>query len=202
MSRYGFRRSARIGINQRQRDGALLTGFRRRQSAKLMDIDHCPVLDPRLDQLFSILHAYLDDLSDLRHLTEVLVSLGDTGGALRFRLTRPASEQLKERLTAIAAQLQLSAWTEDNQQQLTQLSPSSELSFLANHQTRLHFLPGDFLQVNASVNRAMIARAQAWLNPKADQVLLDMFCGLGNFSLPLAPHLKQVIGGRRQSDHG
>ncbi|QEW07174.1 23S rRNA (uracil(1939)-C(5))-methyltransferase RlmD [Nitrincola iocasae] len=189
-----YRRSARIGINQRQRDGALLTGFRRRQSAKLMDIDHCPVLDPRLDQLFSILHAYLDDLSDLRHLTEVLVSLGDTGGALRFRLTRPASEQLKERLIAIAAQLQLSAWTEDNQQQLTQLSPSSELSFLANHQTRLHFLPGDFLQVNASVNRAMITRAQEWLNPKADQVLLDMFCGLGNFSLPLAPHLKQVIG--------
>lgn len=190
----GYRRSARIGINQRQRDGALLTGFRRRQSAKLMDIDHCPVLDSRLDQLFSSLHEHLNDLSDLRHLTEVLISLGDDTGALRFRLTRPASEQLKERLLAIAEQLQLSAWTEDNQQQLTRLSPVTDLSFLANEQTRLQFLPGDFLQVNASVNRSMIVRALEWLNPAPDQVLLDLFCGLGNFSLPLAPHLKQVIG--------
>lgn len=190
----GYRRSARIGINQRQRDGALLTGFRHRQSAKLMDIDHCPVLDSRLDKLFSTLHQHLDDLSDLRHLTEVLISLGDETGALRFRLTRPASEQLKERLIAIASQLQLSAWMEDNQQQLTQLSSFTDLSFLANDQTRLQFLPGDFLQVNATVNRAMIARALEWLNPSPDQVLLDLFCGLGNFSLPLAAHLKKVIG--------
>ncbi|KGK42708.1 hypothetical protein LH51_05315 [Nitrincola sp. A-D6] len=190
----GYRRSARIGINQRQRDGALLIGFRRRQSAKLMDINQCPVLDPRLDRLFITLHAFLDDLKDLRHLTEVLVSLGDNTGALRFRLTRPASEQLKQRLIGIAEQLQLSAWTEDDQHQLTPLSSTPELNFLADEQTRLQFLPGDFLQVNASVNRAMIKRALEWLKPEPNQVLLDLFCGLGNFSLPLAPHLKQVIG--------
>lgn len=190
----GYRRSARIGINQRQRDGALLTGFRRRQSAKLLNIDHCPVLDSRLDTLFNELHKGLADLDGIRNITEVLVSLGDIDGSLRFRLVKPASAEMKQRLIDIAQTLKLSAWIEENNHGSIPLSSNANLSFSADGETQLSFEPGDFLQVNAEINRAMIARAKEWLVADSDAILLDLFCGLGNFSLPLARHFKQVIG--------
>lgn len=190
----GYRRSARIGINQRQRDGALLTGFRRRQSAKLLNIEHCPILDSRLDSLFQKLHETLAETPDVRHITEVLVSLGDSEGALRFRAVKPLSSTTQQCLVELGKQLQLSIWLEDHQQNLTPLHHQADLGFQADPQTQLFFQPGDFLQVNAEVNRAMIARAKEWLDPQPEQTLLDLFCGLGNFALPLARHLKQVVG--------
>lgn len=189
-----YRRSARIGINQRQRDGELLTGFRRRQSSKIINIDHCPVLDTRLQDLFSVLHSYLEDRDEVRSITDVLVSLGDHNGAIRFRVVKNATPELKQIFISIARHLQLSAWIEEDNQPPTPLSNDSPLSYQADANTKLHFKPGDFLQVNAEVNRAMIQRAKEWLEPQPDQTLLDLFCGLGNFSLPLARNLKQVIG--------
>lgn len=189
-----YRRSARIGINQRHRDGALLTGFRRRQSSKLLNIDHCPVLDSRLSTLFSELHVGLADLDAVKNITEVTVSLGDIHGALRFRVVKSATPELKQRFIEIAEKLSLSAWIEEDNTETTPLTDYAPLNYQADEQTLLQFKPGDFLQVNAEINQAMIQRAVAWLDPQADQVLLDLFCGLGNFSLPLARHLKQVIG--------
>lgn len=196
----GYRRSARIGINQRQRDGALLTGFRRRQSAKLLNIDHCPVLDSRLDSLFNELHIGLANLEGVRNITEVLVSLGDTQGSLRFRLVKPASTEMKQRLIDIAKTLHLSAWIEENNHDSSALSPNTCLFYDADEQTQLSFEPGDFLQVNGEVNRAMITRTKEWLTIESEALVLDLFCGLGNFSLPLARHFKHVIGVEGSAD--
>lgn len=190
----GYRRSARIGINQRQRDGELLTGFRRRQSTKLLNIDQCPVLDSRLDDLFNRLHQHLSDLDAVKHITEVLVTLGDECGSLKFRITKAINPAIQAALTAIADKLQLSAWIEDSSGTIKPLSDPTPLHFWPDQATRLSFQPGDFLQVNAEVNRQMIARAKVWLNPRLNETLLDLFCGLGNFSLPLARLYHQVIG--------
>ena len=190
----GYRRSARIGINQRQRDGELLTGFRRRQSAKLLNIDTCPVLDIRLDQLFNSLHEQLAGLDGVKHITEVQVTLGDESGSLKFRVTKPTTAAMKQAFIEVAERLKLTAWVEDSSGQISLLSNSSDLSFRPDSSTLLSFKPGDFLQVNADVNRQMIARAKEWLDPHKDETLLDLFCGLGNFSLPLARHYHQVIG--------
>lgn len=201
----GYRRSARVGINQRQRDGALLTGFRRRLSHKLLNIDQCPVLDSRLDHLFSTLHRYLDDLDGVRSITEVLISLGDESGYLKFRLTKPVSTEIKKRLLDIAGELKLHVWVEEGDKPSYPLDDSAlkeqqRVHFNVDETVKITFQPGDFIQVNADVNRAMVLRAKEWLSDHESKTLLDLFCGLGNFSLPLAKQFKQVIGVEGSAD--
>ncbi|MBR9827371.1 MAG: 23S rRNA (uracil(1939)-C(5))-methyltransferase RlmD [Oceanospirillales bacterium] len=189
----GYRRAARIGINQRQRDGEVLVGFRRRGSHKLLNIDTCPVLTPRLQPVFALLREALSDMGDIRTLTHVDVSCGDRDGFIRFRCTRKPTDALHARLMEISTQLQLKLVIGLKDHDISVDEGYAHYQ-LPDSNMALAFTSTDFIQVNADVNRAMIQQAIAWLDPQPDQRVLDLFCGLGNFTLPLARSAAQVVG--------
>lgn len=189
----GYRRAARIGINQRQRDGEILVGFRRRGSHKLLNIEHCPVLVPRLQPVFNLLREALADQGDIRQLTHVDLACGDEDGFLRVRCTRRPSAALTRRLEAVAHQLELTLVIGLDEGELTQGAAQAHYALPASR-IELAFAATDFIQVNAEINRAMVQQAVDWLDPQPQQRVLDLFCGLGNFTLPLARRAGQVVG--------
>ncbi|KAA0875133.1 23S rRNA (uracil(1939)-C(5))-methyltransferase RlmD [Nitrincola tapanii] len=198
---WNYRRSARIGMNQRQRDQQLLVGFRRRGSSKLIDLDGCPVLQSRVEKLFIQIKHVLAEETELRHLTHLDLHLGDDSGVLCLRITRPLNSALIQRLTALAVELNLALVTEDNDGQLAWLYGCAEdLTYSPYAELKLHFQPGDFLQINPEVNRQLVARALEWLAPAPGQHLLDLFCGLGNFSLPIAASGARLSGVEGSAD--
>ncbi len=189
----GYRRAARIGINQRQRDGEVLVGFRRRGSSKLLNIDSCPVLIPRLQPIFSQLRDALTDLGDIRTLTHVDVSCGDRDGFIRFRCTRQPGEALMAALKSLSNKLELKLVIGLNDREISDDEGLAQYS-LPDQNLELSFAATDFIQVNAEINQAMIRQALRWLDPQPAQRVLDLFSGLGNFTLPLARRAAQVVG--------
>jgi 23S rRNA (uracil1939-C5)-methyltransferase len=189
----GYRRAARIGLNQRQRDGELLLGFRRRGSNSLLNIDHCPILEPRLQGVFEVVREQLADAEQLHRLTHIDLACGDRDGFISFRATRSPTPALLQRLQTIAATLQLQPLVVLDDATIPAAPPLSHYS-LAQFQLELAFGHRDFIQVNAELNRLMVKQAVDWLAPGPDDRVLDLFCGLGNFTLPLARQAAQVVG--------
>lgn len=188
---WNYRRSARIGINQLA-DGEPIVGFRRRGSNLLTQIDSCAVLDSRISDIFSQVRNGLRDSGDIRYITQLDVNLGDQGGYLSLRLKRPLTGQHLEIFTALANHYSLNL-----QYQIIESEQSEPPAQLASYQLgdlALEFRPGDFIQVNAAINQQMINKACQLLDLKPEDRVLDMFCGLGNFSLPVAHSGASVTG--------
>ncbi|WP_369623588.1 23S rRNA (uracil(1939)-C(5))-methyltransferase RlmD [Marinobacterium sp. BA1] len=195
----GYRRTARIGLNQRQRDGELLVGFRRRGSNKLLNIDQCPILEPRLQPVFDVVRQHLSDATDVRQLTHIDLSHGDRSGFICFRATRSPSAELMQRLQAIADALQLQLIVALNDATIP-ADPAPCHYSLPEFELELAFGSSDFIQVNADLNRLMVRQAVDWMDPGPEERVLDLFCGLGNFTLPLAQKAAQVVGIEGSSD--
>ncbi|NVK44631.1 MAG: 23S rRNA (uracil(1939)-C(5))-methyltransferase RlmD [Oceanospirillaceae bacterium] len=191
-----YRRSARIGINQLQRNGEAIVGFRRRGSNKLLPIERCEVLDSRAQTLFTALAEALGEIDEAKSITHAQVQYGDTCGALTLRIKKALGQKALQRLRRCAETLDLQLYTETD----TGIvfagdgEPAALHYSLPAFDAELEFAPGDFLQVNADLNRQMVSRALDWLAPTAEDRVLDLFCGLGNFTLPLARHSAEVVG--------
>jgi len=189
-----YRRSARLGINQRQRDDEVLVGFRRRGSNKILSIDECPVLEERLNQVIPMLRSSFEDAGNIRDITHAEISLGDNDGSITLRVKKRPHSELLDTLTKQAATLNLQLYL-DTGEETHPAETAADLYYdLDDHKLRLHFLPGDFLQVNRHVNAAMINRALEWLTPSKEDRILDLFSGIGNFTLPLARYAGHVVG--------
>lgn len=191
----GYRRSARIGINQRS-DGQLLIGFRRQGSNKLIDIESCAVLEQRINELLGVVQSILEKTGSIKHLTHLDIGCGDHSGALTLRATRALDPELLEQLQPACERLGFKLFFQGNDDRLQEVKTDAPpLSYRpCASGPELAFAPRDFLQVNAEINRRMVARAIEWLAPTAQERTLDLFCGLGNFTLPLAQHAGEVIG--------
>jgi len=189
---FNYRRACRIGLNQLKRNGELIVGFRRPQSNKLVNISTCPVLDNRISQLPDALRQALSPFAELKHLTHAEVSIGDSTGYLSIRSKKTPADELMQALELVANEHQLKLVIETDKQRIGETSGASYT--LPAHAIELPFSPGDFLQVNADVNQAMINRAIEWLDVTLDDQILDLFAGLGNFSLPVAKAGATVTG--------
>lgn len=189
-----YRRTARIGLNQLQRNQEPIVGFRRRQSHKLLQVSDCEVLDARSQGLFDHLRQLLTDLPSAKSYTHAEITYGDTTVLLILRCKHTPDPQEQATLKAFAAQHALCVYLalDSGIQALT--APAEHHYSLLDQRLMLHFAPGDFLQVNPAVNEQMVKQALAWLNPTENDTVLDLFCGLGNFTLPLALQAKHVIG--------
>lgn len=189
-----YRRAARLGINQLQRDGSVVIGFRRRGSNKLTSIDHCPVLNEKLNQVISLLNEGLQDVENVRNITHAEVVMGDDEGALTLRTKKRLPDELISTLTAAVEDIQLKLYLDDGKQAQPAAEPAQLNYALSDHDISLNFEPGDFLQVNAAVNTQMIQRAIDWLELQKDDRVLDLFSGIGNFTLPMARYAGEVVG--------
>ncbi|PJE79497.1 23S rRNA (uracil(1939)-C(5))-methyltransferase RlmD [invertebrate metagenome] len=192
---YGYRHRCRLAI--RWGKGGLRLGFRQKGSNAVCPVDSCSVLVPSLQNLPKWLQQILPELKGKTAVSHAELIQAENITAVILRHTRMLSAEDKGLLVDRARDKQCQLWLQDNSGQLVQLySPDSlPLSYsLPDFQLELLFLPGDFTQVNASMNRLMVAQAVKWLQPDSHDNILDLFCGLGNFSLPLSRYTRQVTG--------
>jgi 23S rRNA (uracil1939-C5)-methyltransferase len=194
---YGYRRRARLGVKYVVRKDRVLVGFRERQSGLIAAIDRCEVLSPPVDALIAPLCALITQLSIRTRLPQIEVAVGDNVVALVLRVLDPPSEADLTRLRAFEAEHAVRIYLQskgiDTVRALTTEQPA--LSYrLPEAQVELQFRPTDFIQVNASINQALVAAALELLQLRPEARVLDLFCGLGNFSLPMARVAAQVVG--------
>ncbi|AZG37130.1 MULTISPECIES: 23S rRNA (uracil(1939)-C(5))-methyltransferase RlmD [Shewanella] len=198
-----YRRRARLATLFDKNSQRLQLGFRAANSNKIVSIQQCPVLAESLSALITPLAVNLNQLKAKASLGHVELTQADNGNFAVLRVTKvlPASDI--RWLTGFAEKHQLNLLLQDDAGQLTQLYPLSQANddvvalpyyHLAQESVRCSFTPGNFVQVNGAINQAMVDQAIEWLAPQAGERILDLFCGVGNFSLPLARRAAEVIG--------
>lgn len=197
---WGYRTKARLGVKWVEKKGRVLVGFREQRSGLIADIQSCVVLDERVGQLLEPLARLIEGLSIRERLPQIEVAIGteDTEPVLVLRvLTEPDVGDIA-RLCRFANEhgirFGLQSAGPESIRPICNEQPFDLSYGLPEFGIRLGFEPNDFTQVNAGVNRLMIQQAIDLLDPKPDEAVLDLFCGLGNFTLPLATRAGQVTG--------
>lgn len=196
---WGYRRKARLGVRFVNKKNKLLVGFREIDGRYLADIDSCAVLDPRVGEKITLITAALMQLSGHRDIAQIEVACGDKEVALILRHLKPLSPEDLIQLQQFAKQEDFHLYLQPGGPETVKLFwPETQSAYLQYqlpaYDLTLDFAPNDFTQVNASINQKMIARALELLQPAAHEKILDLFCGLGNFSLPLAKNGANVVG--------
>lgn len=188
----GYRRRARISLFVDKKTQQLQFGFRKKQSKQIENITDCAVLDPRLNVLLPKLKSLLNTFSNLTSLGHVELVLGDTGSVMVLRHLKPLVEKDEQALIALAKAEGATLYTMPETDKLVRLV--GDAPAYSETGVTLPFEPNHFIQVNQKVNLQMVAQAIEWLEPQADERVLDLFCGLGNFSLPIAQQSAFVVG--------
>jgi len=189
---YGYRRRARLGLQFQPKQQQLVMGFRKSGSNDLVPIKACPVLAPALASLLQPLRECLAEMKAVRRLGHAELVLADNGPVLVLRHLDPLKEQDLARLHNFSAQHRVMLYLQGNDDELVKLC--DDAPFYQVDGLRLFFSPRDFIQVNDAVNQQMVAQALEWLEVESTDRVLDLFCGMGNFTLPLAKRAKQVVG--------
>jgi len=193
---WGYRRKARLGVKYVAKKGRLLVGFRERGTPYVTDLGECHVLHPRIAALLQPLAALVDGLTIRERVPQVEVAMDDTQLVLIFRvLDEPAAADLED-LAAFGQRHDLFVYLQPGgPDSVAPLGEAAELAYaLPDFDLQLGFLPTDFTQVNSAMNHQMVALALQLLEPAADEQVLDLFCGVGNFTLPLATRAQRVVG--------
>ena len=186
----GYRRVARLAIRLQGKGVAL--GFRRSQSHQLVEIDHCGVLRPALSLLIAPLRTLLNQLKATKQLGHIELYEAAEGVAILLRHTASLAATDLELLLSFAQSRELALFLQDDNSRRPLHVPFSLYYQIDN--IKVSFTPGDFIQINGPLNSQLVAKAQDWLAPAPEHAILDLFCGVGNFSLPLAAAGHSVIG--------
>ena len=217
---YGYRRKARLGVTRTKSQGLVL-GFRERNSKRLTPIQQCPVLVPSLQPLVNQLQSLLPRLRGPGHIGHIELIAEEKQPAVIIRITQPMhasdrkawgdwAEQTGARVIIARNAITKEPKTQEStatiassareqtaplhyQQIYPELAAASSFSYPLGN-LHIAFNAGDFLQVNPSVNTQMVEQALAWLTLSGSEKVLDLFCGFGNFTLPLAQQAKYVTG--------
>lgn len=194
---WGYRHKARLGVKYVAGKGRVLVGFREREQPFIADLRRCEVLHPTIGGLLEALCELIGSLSIYNRLPQIEVAVGDRAVALSFRVLESPNEVDRIKLSEFGRSHDIQIWLQPKGPDTTQaLWPEhAVLDYqLPEFGLELRFLPQHFTQVNSTLNRHMVSRALELLEPGPDDQVLDLFCGLGNFSLPLARRAARVIG--------
>ncbi len=194
---WGYRRKARLGVRYVRAKQKVLVGFRERGSGKVAETDTCLTLHPQVGERLQDLADLIDTLSLREHLPQIEVAVGDNRSALVFRILREPTPEERARLIAFGRRFDFDIYLQPKgPDSLEPIHPQDPplTCYRLPEAIDLWFGPLDFTQVNADINRRMIARILETLDPGPDETILDLFCGLGNFTLPLARRAERVVG--------
>jgi len=196
---WGYRTKARLGVKYVIKKEKVLVGFREKQKSYLADIDSCEVLHPKVGLLINELKTFIQSLEGYEVIAQIEVAVGDDQLALIFRNLEALSTNDKQCLISFAQKhsfdlyLQASGpdsivkiWPDDGNERLFYSLPEYNL--------KMAFYPTDFTQINPELNRKMIQQALNLLQLGPEDHVLDLFCGLGNFTLPMATIAAEVTG--------
>lgn len=200
---WGYRRKGRLSVKFVDKKGKALVGFREENGRYVADLTRCEVLAPAVGHRIEALAQLIGGLQGVREIPQIEIAAGDDTTALIFRHLQPLSEADRAALVAFGQQHGLAIYLQpggnDSVHALWPEDP--RLAFrIASADVELEFRPLDFIQVNSAMNEAMIGHALALLDPQPQDRVLDLFCGLGNFTFPLARRSAHVVG--VEGEHG
>lgn len=192
----GYRRRARLGVKYVIKKQKLLIGFRERASNFLSDIQQCQVLHPAIGQRLELLMEWIAGLQAFDVIPQLEVIISDEQVLLVVRHLEALNPTDLQLMRDFATEQQIAiALQPGGIDTIHMLWPEQiELYVRPNDSIQIRFEPGDFTQVNFDINRQMVQQALDWLQLRATDRVLDLFCGLGNFTLPLAQQAAQVVG--------
>lgn len=187
---WGYRRRARLGVRFVEKKNRLLIGFRERNSHFLADLSRCAVLDPRVGERLTDLAEALNALDIKRQIPQIEVSCSDDRVALVIRHLAPLEAADQARLSAVGQAFGYDLYLQSGgPATVTPLDPATVQPLVDHHPAfgvAIGFSPLDFTQVHAGINRKMVQQAIDLLGVTECDRVLDLFAGLGNFTLPLA----------------
>jgi 23S rRNA (uracil1939-C5)-methyltransferase len=193
---WAYRRRARLGVKYVHKKGRVLAGFREREKPYIADLERCEVLQEPFGTLPRDLAALVETLTIREKIPQVEVAAGDGAAALVFRVLQAPGPEDAEKIAAFGARLQVQIYLQtgglDTVRPLLPHYPP--LTYAVEAGLVVEFSPVDFIQVNREVNVSMVAAAVRLLGPTQGDRVLDLFCGLGNFTLPLARRAGSAVG--------
>ena len=197
-SPWGYRHRARLGVRKVEKKGGVLIGFHEWRSSYIADIRSCPILPPHVSDLLMPLRELVAGLSIADRLPQIELAVGEECTALVLRILEPLNGEDEKRLRQFADRHEVVFYLQpkgpDTAYRFHPL-PGPRLSYrLPEFNLDLEFRPTDFTQVNHAVNRVLVRRALRLLDPQAGERIADLFCGLGNFTLPIARSGATVVG--------
>lgn len=195
---WGYRHRARLAVHKVPRQGGMLIGFHEKRSSYIADMRTCAILPPHVSALLLPMRALIGALSIAERLPHVEVSVGEQCTALVLRILAPLTVADEKLLREFADRHDVVFYLQpkgpDSVYRFYPV-PGPRLSYtLPEFGLELDFKPTDFTQVNHAVNRVLVRRALRLLDPRAGERIADMFCGLGNFTLPIARSGAKVLG--------
>jgi 23S rRNA (uracil1939-C5)-methyltransferase len=195
---WGYRHRARLSVRYVESKGGALVGFRERRSTFVAEIQGCIVLPPHVSKLIPGLRELVGRLSVPDRLPQIEVAVGDGAVVLVFRHLLPLNDQDHALFRAFAQTNSVQVWLQprgpDSAALFHPVSAPGLFYSLPEFGLRIEFRPTDFTQVNHAVNRLLVSRAVRLLDPQPGERIGDLFCGIGNFTLPIATRGAQVIG--------
>jgi len=195
---WGYRRRARLSVRHVPKKGGVLVGFHERRSSFVADMGGCEVLPERISRLLPRLRVLVEGLSIRDRLPQIELAAGDAVDVLVLRVLEPPSPADETLLRTFADANQVQFWLQpkgpDTAYPFHPLD-APELDYrLAEFDLVMPFRPTEFTQVNQDVNAMLVRRAMRLLDPKPGEKIADFFCGLGNFTLPIARRGSRVLG--------
>ena len=194
---WGYRYRARLSVRFVAKKGKVLVGFHERKSSFVADMERCEVLPPHLSAMLLSLRELIAGMQQRDRLPQIEVAVGDTVTALVLRHLEPLSEPDLARLRAFAAEHGVQWWLQPKGPDTVHLLDEGgpELAYtLAEFGIVMPFKPTDFTQVNHQINSVLVSRALRLLEVQPPERVIDWFCGLGNFTLPIARTAREVLG--------
>jgi 23S rRNA (uracil1939-C5)-methyltransferase len=193
---WGYRRKARLGVKYVAKKDRVLVGFREKGTPYLAMLDQCEVLDQRVGARLADIGQMIAGLSAHNRIAQIEVAMDEGHVALVFRNLDPLSESDQHTLTNFGQANEFWIYLQPGgPDTVTPIWPASpQLSYEPQPGLSLNFEPGDFTQVNTGINEKMIPYALDLLDVSENDRILDLFCGLGNFTLPLATKVNEVVG--------
>jgi 23S rRNA (uracil1939-C5)-methyltransferase len=196
---YYYRRKARLGVRYVLKKDKLLIGFREKKGRYLADIEICPILDKSIGKKIPLIREFLLRLDGYLCIPQLEIAVGDTQTAIIIRHIEPLSARDLDLIEQFAKSEDYHIYLQpggiETVQSFFPAKGSERLSYRLNdYDLEILFHPTDFTQVNARVNQKLINLAIELLAPGKQDEVLDLFCGIGNFTLPLSRFCKRIIG--------
>jgi 23S rRNA (uracil1939-C5)-methyltransferase len=201
---FAYRRKARLAVRYVHKKEQVLVGFREKNSSFITNMDSCAILDPQVNDLLPALSKLIVSLDAYKLIPQIEVAVGDehTGAnsvALVFRHLEPLNSDDMDKMAEFSAYHTLDCYLQSGgPDTVTKFYPKTGIERLfydlPEYELNLAFHPMDFTQVNSHINRKMISKAIELLDINNEDRILDLFCGLGNFSLPMATKANFVLG--------
>ena len=194
---WGYRYRARLAVRHVIKKGQVLVGFHERKSRYIADMQTCKILPPHVDAMLMPLRALIASLDARDTCPQIELACGDTVTALVLRHLEPLSAEDIARLRAFGAEHHVQWWLQPKGPDTVKLldEGGEQLSYaLPDFGITMPFKPTDFTQVNPHINRVLVSRALRLLDVRPHERVIDWFCGLGNFTLPLATQAREVLG--------